>query len=142
MANWVVKAARHCQPLIDLLQKEIRSGPLINVDETPYQVLNEPGRCNTSKSYMWVFKGGIEDRPALLYQIEKQAKIKKLEPIQIYQLRQEKAKPVLEDWSHIVICGTSLNNFLWPRPSRTIKICCRSLWIKKISPPPCHSADH
>jgi transposase len=180
MANWVVKASRHCQPLMDLLQEEIRSGPLINVDETPYQVLNEPGRHNTSKSYMWVFKGGIENHPALLYQyhrtrsgeaalnflgdyqgyvqsdafsgydrlsekkgishvgcwaharrnfvnvikakkknrsrriqpksladealgfigrlyqIEKQAKIKKFEPIQICQLRQEKAKPVLE----------------------------------------------
>ena len=68
MANWVVKASQKCQPLIDLLQEEIRSGPLINVDETPYQVLNEPGRRNTSKSYMWVFKGGQEKSPALLYQ--------------------------------------------------------------------------
>jgi len=31
-----------------------------------------------------------------LYQTEKEANIKKLEPNQIYQLRQEKAKPVLE----------------------------------------------
>jgi transposase len=68
MANWVVNASRQCQPLIDLLEREIRSGPLIHIDETPYQVLNEPGRLNTSKSYMWVFKGGGEDRPALLYQ--------------------------------------------------------------------------
>jgi len=68
MANWVVKASQQCQPLIDLLQEEIRSGPLINVDETPYQVLNEPGRRNTSKSYMWVFKGGQENSPAVLYQ--------------------------------------------------------------------------
>jgi transposase len=68
MAGWVVKAAQQCQPLIDLLQNEIRSGPLINMDETPLQVLNEPGRRNTSKSYMWVYKGGQPDRPALLYQ--------------------------------------------------------------------------
>ena len=68
MANWVVKASQQCRPLIDLLEKEIRSGPLINADETPYQVLNEPGRHNTSKSYMWVFKGGQENSPALLYQ--------------------------------------------------------------------------
>ena len=53
---------------MDLLQKEIRSGPLINVDESPFQVLNEPGRRNTTKSYMWVFRGGLLDRPALLYQ--------------------------------------------------------------------------
>jgi len=68
MANWVVQASQKCRPLIDLLEKEIRSGPLINADETPYQVLNEPGRRNTSKSYMWVFKGGREDHPTLLYQ--------------------------------------------------------------------------
>jgi transposase len=68
MANWVVNASRQCQPLIELLEQEIRSGPLIHIDETPYQVLNEPGRRNTTKSYMWVFKGGGEDRPALLYQ--------------------------------------------------------------------------
>ena len=68
MANWVVNASRQCQPLIELIAKEIRSGPLINIDETPYQVLNEPGRRNTSKSYMWVFRGGKENRPTLLYQ--------------------------------------------------------------------------
>jgi transposase len=68
MANWLVQAAQQCSPLMDLLQNEIRSGPLINVDESPFQVLNEPGRCNTTKSYMWVFRGGLLDRPALLYQ--------------------------------------------------------------------------
>ena len=68
MANWVVKSSRECHPLIDLLQKEIRGGPLINMDETPLQVLKEPGRSNTSKSYMWLFKGGPPDHPALLYQ--------------------------------------------------------------------------
>jgi transposase len=68
MANWVVNASQQCRPLIEWLEQEIRSGPLIHIDETPYQVLNEPGRRNTSKSYMWVFKGGREDRPTLLYQ--------------------------------------------------------------------------
>jgi transposase len=67
MANWFVKAAKQCSPLMDLLQNEIRSGPLINVDESPFQVLNEPGRRNTTKSYIWVFRGGLLDRPALLY---------------------------------------------------------------------------
>jgi len=68
MANWFVHAAQRCSPLMGLLQNEIRSGPLINVDESPFQVLNEPGRRNTTKSYMWVFCGGLLDRPALLYQ--------------------------------------------------------------------------
>jgi transposase len=68
MAKWMVQAARRCAGLVDLLRGEIRSGPLINIDESPLQVLNEEGRKNTSKSYMWVYRGGQPDRPALLYQ--------------------------------------------------------------------------
>jgi len=68
MANWAIEASLRCKPLIDLLQKEIRSGPLINVDETTLQVLKEPGRRNTSKSYMWLYRGGAPDKPALVYQ--------------------------------------------------------------------------
>ena len=67
MANWMIEVGVRCEPLLDLLQKEIRSGPLINMDETPVQVLNEPGRPNTSKSYMWVFRGGDVKRPALVF---------------------------------------------------------------------------
>ena len=59
MAGWMVKAADRCRSLIvELLQRELLSGPLINCDETPVQVLNEPGRGNTTDSYMWVFRGG------------------------------------------------------------------------------------
>jgi len=68
MAKWMVQAARNCTGLIDLLRTEIHGGPLINIDESPLQVLNEAGRANTSKSYMWVYRGGQPDRPVLLYQ--------------------------------------------------------------------------
>jgi transposase len=68
MAKWMVQSARSCAGLIDLLRAEIRSGPLINIDESPLQVLNEAGRDNTTKSYMWVYRGGQPDRPSLLYQ--------------------------------------------------------------------------
>ena len=68
MAKWMVQAARRCAGLVDLLREEIRSGPLINIDESPLQVLKEPGRKNTSKSYMWVYRGGQLDHPVLLYQ--------------------------------------------------------------------------
>jgi len=68
MAKWMVQAARNCTGIIDLLRDEICGGPLINIDESPLQVLNEAGRANTSKSYMWVYRGGQPDRPVLLYQ--------------------------------------------------------------------------
>jgi len=67
MCNWAMKAAKACEPLLALLVKEIRSGPLINIDETTVQVLQEPGRPPTSGSYMWVCRGGPPEQPALLY---------------------------------------------------------------------------
>ncbi|MDX2495402.1 MAG: IS66 family transposase [Desulfuromusa sp.] len=68
MCNWAMKAACSCQVILDLLGKEIRSGPLLNIDETTIQVLKEPGRSPTTKSYMWVFRGGETDNPVVLFQ--------------------------------------------------------------------------
>ena len=70
MANWMIQVAQRCAPLIELLEQEIRSGPLIQMDETPLQVLKEPGRANTSKSYMWVFCGGNYEHPTVLYRYQ------------------------------------------------------------------------
>jgi transposase len=67
MAGWMVKAADRCEPLMRLLQRELISGPLVNADETPVQVLDEPGRANTTTSYMWVFRGGSPGKEAVLY---------------------------------------------------------------------------
>jgi transposase len=50
LANWMIQAAGCCQPIIELLYQEIRSGPMINIDESPFQVLREPGRSDTTKS--------------------------------------------------------------------------------------------
>ncbi|MBI4844798.1 MAG: IS66 family transposase [Nitrospirae bacterium] len=58
LSNWVVRVGVLCSPLLEIFREELRAGPLINADETPVQVLNEPGRANTTKSYMWVFRGG------------------------------------------------------------------------------------
>ncbi|MFT5728822.1 MAG: transposase [Desulforhopalus sp.] len=68
MCNWAMKAASACQILLLLLlEQEVRSGPLINIDETTVQVLDEPGRAASTKSYMWVCRGGPPDSPAVLY---------------------------------------------------------------------------
>ena len=67
MCNWAMKAAEACKPLLNLLHKEIRSGPLINIDETTVQVLDEPGRSPTTKSYMWICRGGPLEQPGLMY---------------------------------------------------------------------------
>ena len=68
MAGWAIEASKRCRPLMELLAAEIRGGPVINVDETTLQVLKEPGRRNTSKSYMWLYRGGLPEKPVLVYQ--------------------------------------------------------------------------
>jgi transposase len=67
MCNWSMKAAHACEPLLSMLKAQIRSGPLINVDETTVQVLAEPGRAPTTKSYIWIFCGGPPKHPAFVY---------------------------------------------------------------------------
>ena len=63
MANWLIQAAQRCSPLIELLEHEIRGGPLIQMDETPLQVLKEPGRANTTQSYIWCFAAAQPSDP-------------------------------------------------------------------------------
>lgn len=67
MASWMVMAADRCASLMELLKEELISGPVVNADETPVQVLNEPDRKNTSTSYMWVFRGGNPDKPVIFF---------------------------------------------------------------------------
>jgi len=67
MCFWAMKVALRCEVLLELLHEEILAGPLVRIDETPLQVLNEPGRSATTKSYMWVFVGGAVDKPAIVY---------------------------------------------------------------------------
>jgi len=61
MCNWVIKASSACGDYLDLLREHVRAGPLINMDETELQVLNEPNRPASSKSFMWVMVGTLED---------------------------------------------------------------------------------
>jgi len=67
MASWMVRVAEQCQPLMVLLGQALLTGPVINADETPVQVLNEPERANTTTSYMWVFRGGNPEKPVVLF---------------------------------------------------------------------------
>jgi transposase len=68
LCNWARQVAERASPLADLMDRLIREGPIVNIDETPVQVLKEPGRADTQKSYMWVFRGGDPPRPVLRYQ--------------------------------------------------------------------------
>src|SRR5690606_35585547 len=54
MADWMVKCGALVQPLINLLEDKLFDEPFIHMDETTVQVLKEPGKKPSSKSYMWV----------------------------------------------------------------------------------------
>ena len=68
MCGWAMQVASSSQPLLNLFIDEVLSGFLIQADETTLQVLMEPGRDPTTKSYMWLFRRGDPDRPVLIYQ--------------------------------------------------------------------------
>lgn len=69
MANWVMNASkRWLTPLYEQLHEELLKGKIAFADETTMQVLNEPGRKATSKSYMWLYRNGTEtDKRIVLY---------------------------------------------------------------------------
>jgi transposase len=68
MCSWAMQVASTSRPLLNLLTDELLADFLIQADETTLQVLLEPGRDPTTKSYMWVFRRGDPDRPVLIYQ--------------------------------------------------------------------------
>ena len=65
MANWSIAVARRLAPLLELFRGELRNADRIGIDETTMQVMGEEDRKNTSKSYMWVFRGGEAHRPVV-----------------------------------------------------------------------------
>ena len=67
LANWMIRAGALIQPLINLLRDTVLGYDIVSMDETPVQVLKEPGRAAQSKSYIWVQRGGPPDRPVVLF---------------------------------------------------------------------------
>ena len=67
LANWMIQAGSLIQPLINLLRDRLLAYDILQMDETPVQVLKEPGKTAQSKSYLWVQRGGPPGQPVVLY---------------------------------------------------------------------------
>lgn len=69
MANWVIRCTQdYLIPVVEHLQKELLSRDIIHCDETPVQVLKEEGKKPQTKSYMWLYRTGNDDKaPVILY---------------------------------------------------------------------------
>ncbi|HQC27584.1 MAG TPA: IS66 family transposase [Treponemataceae bacterium] len=68
MCNWQIKAMHALEPLFVLLKKQMKNGSVLNMDETTVQVMNEAGRSDTQKSYMWLCTGGSEGKKVFWYE--------------------------------------------------------------------------
>lgn len=69
LCGWVLKVAELCEPLVKMLQKNIIAYDYAQADETAVQVLDEIGRDNQTKSYMWCYRGGGE-KPSIVYEYQ------------------------------------------------------------------------
>ena len=67
LANWMIRSGTLIQPLINLLRDQMLDYDIIQMDETPVQVLQEPDKRAQSKSYIWVQRGGPPAAPVILY---------------------------------------------------------------------------
>ena len=62
MSNWAMIVYRDwLDPIVQVFRNELLKAQHIHADETPVQVLNEPGRKNTTESYMWLYCSGIHE---------------------------------------------------------------------------------
>ncbi|MFV0343165.1 MAG: IS66 family transposase, partial [Anaerocolumna sp.] len=68
LSNWILKAGSLLKPLERALKKELLSNELLHADETTLEVLHEPGRETSAKSYMWLYRTSKDaTRPVILY---------------------------------------------------------------------------
>ena len=69
MAHWIIRCAGdYFTPVIKHLKKELTGREVLHCDETPVQVLKEEGKKPQSKSYMWLYRTGSDDKhPVVLY---------------------------------------------------------------------------
>jgi transposase len=67
LARWVIGCSAVLQPLHNLMRDTLLESAVLHIDETEVQVLKEPDKSPTSKSYMWVQTGGLPGKPVVIY---------------------------------------------------------------------------
>ena len=72
MANWLLNISeKWLRPVYDTLREQLCREPVLHADETTLQVLKEPGRSSTSKSYMWLYRtSGCAKQSIVLYEYQ------------------------------------------------------------------------
>ncbi len=68
LSSWVIEIYKLYKHLFSFLLELLKSGLLINCDETTLQVLKELNRTAQQKSYLWALRGGTPTKPVILFQ--------------------------------------------------------------------------
>ena len=67
MANWVIhNSEAFFLPMYEYFHRKLLEREFAMADETPLQVLHEPGRRAQTKSYMWLFRSGEDGGPPII----------------------------------------------------------------------------
>lgn len=67
MANWIIRCSQDwLKPVVDILKQELLKRDIIHCDETTVQVLKEKGKAPQTKSYMWVYRTGMDNGPPIV----------------------------------------------------------------------------
>ena len=71
-SNWLLNSSEMwLQPIYNALHKQLCKESVLHADETTLQVLKEPGKAATSKSYMWLYRtSGCTEHPIVLYEYQ------------------------------------------------------------------------
>jgi len=67
MARWMIALTQPMQPLFNLMKECLIDHDVASLDATTLQVLKEPGRPATKKSYAYCFRGGQPSESVVLY---------------------------------------------------------------------------
>lgn len=67
VCGWIMAAFELCEPMKPVLREELIASNYLQADETPMQVMDEPKRKNTRKSYMWVYTNHRPDKKVVLF---------------------------------------------------------------------------
>ncbi len=66
LAQWMIRCSHLLQPVFNLMQERLLEAPILHMDETRVQVLNEAGKTPQSQSYMWLMRNAIGP-PVILF---------------------------------------------------------------------------
>ena len=70
LSHWMIKVGALISPLLLLLKQRLISSNYIQADETTVQVLKEPDKKPSSKSYIWLYKTGIDENGIAIYEYQ------------------------------------------------------------------------